>query len=172
MAHTEQLQFIQGVRWRFPASFRKARVLEIGSYNVNGTVRDLFDDPQVYIGLDLAPGRDVDVVCHGADYFCDEQFDTIISTECFEHDARWAETFANMHRLCKHGGLCLFTCASNQRHEHGTRRTSPADTALATDYYRNLNVKDFEDTFALVQGFSWYAFEARENDLYWWGVKR
>lgn len=171
MSHEAQRQFIGQVKQRFPSSFIGGKVLEVGSYNVNGSVREFFWGPLKYIGLDLAPGKDVDVVCNGAEYKTEERFDVVISTECFEHDRRWVETFNNMMQLVKRGGLIIFTCASHNRHEHGTPRTSPFDSALATEYYRNLNVFDFEREWHLNTLFSWYCFEARENDLYMWGVR-
>ncbi len=172
MAHPEQYAFIAGVKARWPYHFTHSKVLEVGSYNVNGSVRELFSAPTLYIGLDVAPGRDVDVVCSGADYDTDVRFEVTISTECFEHTADWRRILHNMHRLTVPGGLVLFTCAANQRHEHGTPRTSPADSAMATEYYRNLNVKDFEQSLPLLDMFQWYGWEARYNDLYFYGVKR
>lgn len=172
MAHAQQQAFIAGVKNMFPASFVGTKVLEVGSYNVNGSVRQFFESPTLYIGLDLAPGRDVDVVCHGADYHSHTLFDVVISTECFEHDIRWEETFDNMVNLCKPGGLVVFTCAAHHRQEHGTLRTSPADSAIATTYYKNLNVINFERAFMLRELFGWYGWEARDHDLFFFGVKR
>lgn len=172
MSHAEQQDFIKRTKKRYPAYFTRTSVLEVGSYNVNGTIRFLFENPARYVGLDLAPGKDVDVVCHGADFKSGVMFDVVVSTECFEHDVRWAETFSNMIQLCKSRGLVVFTCAANQRYEHGTRRTTPQDSAVATDYYKNLNVVDFESTFILRDVFLEYLFEARENDLYFHGVKK
>lgn len=172
MAHAEQRDFILRTKERFTFHFLGGKILEVGSYNVNGSVREFFEAPDMYVGLDLAPGKDVDVVCHGADFKTIYRFNVVISTECFEHDRRWPETFANMMKLCTSGGLVVFTCAANQRHEHGTPRTTPQDSALATDYYRNLNAVDFERIFDLKQEFSWYMWEARDHDLYFAGVKR
>lgn len=172
MSHVEQQFFIFQTKRRFPLSFKGGKVLEVGSCNINGSVKEFFEAPELYIGLDLAPGRDVDIVCHGADYRTTELFDVVISTECFEHDCRWSDTFENMIRLCRSGGLIIFTCAANKRHEHGTPRTTPQDSALATDYYKNLNVYDFERRFDLRSDFSWYGFEARQNDLYFFGIKK
>ena len=60
----------------------------------------------------------------------------------------WRETFVNMHRMTRPGGIVAFTCASRGRLEHGTTRTrpfdSPASLAIGWDYYRNLNREDFE----------------------------
>ena len=43
MAHKEQMQFVQAVRKMFPHLFAGKRVLEIGSLNINGTVRGFFE---------------------------------------------------------------------------------------------------------------------------------
>lgn len=164
--------FVAGVRYRFPTFFHQSTVLEVGSYNVNGSVRQLFTESKRYVGIDLAPGKDVDVVCAGHAYDTDIQFDTVISTECFEHDPNWALTFLNMHRLCKPEGLVIFTCAAADRHVHGTLEIAPQDSALPTNYYKNLNVIDFELAFTLRAMFSDYIFEARHADLYFYGIKR
>lgn len=166
------MNFVASIKQRFPNAFYKSKVLEIGSYNVNGSIRLLFDYPELYIGLDLAPGKDVDVVCRGHEYDTTLRFDTVISTECFEHDPHWYYTFLNMHRLARRNACVIFTCAANNRHEHGTPRTTPSDSALASDYYKNLNVLDFETSYNLREMFSDYSFQARDNDLYFFGVKR
>ncbi len=171
MAHAAQQAFIAGVKARWPEFFVQTKVLEVGSCNINGTVRDFFQEPTLYVGVDRGPGVDVDVVCNGADYDTEECFDVVISTECFEHDPDWNKTFYNMIRLCRSGGLIIVTCATDGRPEHGTRRTSPADSAYATDYYKNLNVFDFEDNFPLGNWFPWYGFEKRGFDLYFYGLK-
>jgi hypothetical protein len=44
MAHKEQFDFVDSVRQKYPSNFLKAKVLEVGSLNVNGTVRHLFVD--------------------------------------------------------------------------------------------------------------------------------
>jgi hypothetical protein len=64
MAHSQQRDFFQGVKNKKPEAFTGVEVLEVGSLNINGTVRDFFDSTR-YIGADVAEGRDVDVVCNG-----------------------------------------------------------------------------------------------------------
>ena len=65
------------------------RVLEVGSLDINGSVRPLFENCN-YTGIDLGEGRGVDVVAHVTDYhrLDDNEFDVVISTETLEHDAR------------------------------------------------------------------------------------
>ena len=65
MSHKQKMDFISNVKQKYNKYFINSSVLEVGSVNINGTVRDLFDRPNNYIGLDVAPGRDVDVVCSG-----------------------------------------------------------------------------------------------------------
>lgn len=175
MAHQEQRNFIEKVKSFYPEYFSKVHVLEVGSLNINGTVRDFFEDTSSYIGLDLIEGKDVDFVCEGADYDGDsESMDTVISTECFEHDKYWPNTFSNMYRVTKKGGLVLFTCASTGRHEHGTTRTTPQDSPATTDYYENRTEKDFRDIFDIKSMFTKHAFEYNPVtcDLYFWGIKK
>lgn len=177
MAHVQQRDFILKVKSFFPEFFKNVIVLEIGSLNINGTVRDFFEDTPIYIGIDLIEGLGVDLVCAGKDYEFkpgDEGWDMVISTECFEHDKDWKETFQNMINLTHDGGMVLFTCASTGRHEHGTTRTSPQDSPATTDYYENRTEQDFRDAFKIDDLFTKYQFEYNPVtcDLYFWGIKK
>lgn len=178
MAHAQQREFLQKVVELFPKNFTGVKVLEVGSLNINGTVRDFFTDCN-YIGIDVGAGIGVDIVMSGHDYFGpDNSFDTIISCECFEHNPHWHATFRNMYRMTKPAGLIVMTCATDGRPEHGTTRTSPHESPLTIskgwDYYRNLNVSDFTDLMDIQSMFSEHIFitDHRHHDLYFWGVKK
>lgn len=174
MAHKQQRDFIQKTKDHFPEFFQGVNVLEVGSLNINGTVRDFFK-ADTYIGLDLIEGPDVDIVCPGNEFKgSDGEYDTVISTECFEHDKHWKETFANMYRMTRSGGMVIFTCASTGRQEHGTTRTSPADSPATTDYYENRSAEDFLYEFPIKNMFSKHLFEYNPvtKDLYFWGIKK
>ena len=124
MSHPEQLAFLDAVARANRQLVEGSRVLEIGSYDVNGSVRTLFATSTDYVGVDLSEGPGVDVVSFGHELALpDDAFDLAVSAECFEHDPHWAETFANMVRLTRPGGMVVFTCATRGRPEHGTRRT-------------------------------------------------
>jgi SAM-dependent methyltransferase len=144
MAHPQQQNFIALIKSAFPGFFAGGRVLEIGSLDINGSVRSHFA-AQEYIGLDVGPGPGVDVVCQGQNYDAqDGTFDVVVSCETMEHNPYWRETLANMLRLCRPGGLVLITCATTGRPEHGTRRTTPKDAPLIEwDYYGNRTAADF-----------------------------
>lgn len=174
MSHKQQLDFVSAVRDMFPANFKDAKVLEVGSLDINGTIRIFFDHCD-YVGCDIGPGMHVDIVCPGEDLnFADGEFDTVASCECFEHNPHWASTFKNMHRMTKPGGLVFFSCATTGRPEHGTTRTSPADAPHCGDYYRNLTKEDFEITFVLDDMFNEFRFGVGKEtcDLYFFGVKK
>ena len=125
MAHPQQAEYFDAVRALYPQHFERARVLEVGSLDINGSVRDLFRDCD-YTGVDLQPGPGVDLACPGHLLaFPSGHFDTTISAECFEHNPFWRETLANMLRMTRPGGLVLVSCATTGRKEHGTSRTNP-----------------------------------------------
>lgn len=153
MAHPEQAEFFESVRVSYPWAFQGARVLEVGSLDINGTVRDLFSDCR-YTGVDLQLGPGVDLARQGQLVdFPSGEFDVTISAECLEHNPYWRETLSNMFRMTRLDGLVLVSCATICRKEHGTSRTnpdaSPFTTAAKWDYYRNLCARDIAQALNL-----------------------
>ena len=61
MAHPQQMFFIGNVARHMVPYFSETKVLEVGSLNINGSVRQFFSNCD-YVGLDISEGRDVDVV--------------------------------------------------------------------------------------------------------------
>jgi SAM-dependent methyltransferase len=178
MAHKQQHDYVSSLRTKFPKHFFQKKVLEIGSLNINGTNRDFFNFCD-YLGVDVGEGPCVDIVCSGHELdHPEETYDTVLSTECFEHNPHWVETFQNMYRMCKENGMIFMTCATTGRPEHGTTRTSPYDSPLTIgigwDYYKNLTEQDFRDNFDLDSMFDDYYFEVctTHPDLYFYGFKK
>lgn len=116
--HADVHSFVVRVRAELPQHFRGCRVLEIGSYNVNGSVRQWFEGCD-YLGVDWRPGPGVDRVClaHELDE-PPESRDTVISTETLEHDKFWPQTLAKAWELLKPGGLLVVTTAGFDRPPH------------------------------------------------------
>ena len=169
MSHQSQLDFVGRVKAKFPDYFVNKKVLEIGSLDINGSIRQFFDNC-TYIGVDIGEGRGVDVVARGEKLvFPTGYFDVTASCECFEHNDAWAETFDNMVRMSN--GLVFFSCATTGRPEHGTGRTSRADNPFLGDYYLNLTEQDFRDKCDLSK-FEQYEFSTCDSpaDLYFWGL--
>ena len=176
MAHEQQARFVAVVKRSLAGNLAGARVLEIGSYEVNGKIRACFAECGTYVGVDLTEGPGVDLVGSGHELpFEDGYFDVTVSCECFEHNPFWAETFQNMIRMTRPGGLVLATCASTGRIEHGTRRSfpqsSPGTLSSGLDYYRNLTQRDFERAVQLHDLFDVFRFYfvRTHNDLYFVG---
>lgn len=176
MAHKSQMDYIRFLKQLFPSYFQDKRVLEIGSLDISGSIRQFFDQCN-YVGLDVAPGKGVDVVCQGQEYDApDASFDVVVSCEVMEHNPYWAETIRNMVRLCKPDGMVVITCATLGRTEHGTARSNPGSSPLTVaqgwNYYRNLTKHDFEKSGAVEPlHHRAYAFQWYSNDLYFVGFK-
>lgn len=173
MAHQAQRDYLASLRQRHPDIFTAKRVLEIGSLNINGTIRDFFDTDE-YLGVDVDYGPGVDWAINGEDIrLPDRSFDVTISAECFEHNPEWLATFLNMIRMSSR--YVVFTCASEGRPEHGTTRTTPTDSPFTVDwdYYRNLNESDFTDAINLADYFTEWEFQYNldAHDLYFYGIR-
>lgn len=179
--HLEAKNFTLFVRKLFPDMFKGITVLDVGSGDINGNNRFLFDLSCKYIGNDVSSGPNVDIVCKTSLLpFKNEEFDTIISTECFEHDPEYDESLKKIYKMLKPGGLFVFTCASTGRGEHGTRRTTPENSfgsrghvELWEDHYRNLTIADVDKALNLKSSFSIYRsyYDSIRHDLYFWGIK-
>jgi len=178
MAHKQQQEFLQSVKERFPERFKDCRVLDVGSLDINGNSKFLFEGEYKYLGIDIGWGRNVDVVIRGHEFRDLEGFNIVMNLECAEHDEYWDKTFRNCIHLLKPGGLLLFTCATEGRQEHGTRRTTPQDSPftsqLENDYYKNLTEEHIKNVITLDYWFEKYEFSVNDGtkDLYLFAIKR
>ena len=179
--HGEARAFTVFVRQIFPEFFNAVnKVLDVGSGDINGNNRFLFNTESEYHGNDVYAAKNVTIVSKTKDLpFSDEMFDVIVSTECFEHDPEYEQSFQKILKMLKPGGLFLFTCASVNRAEHGTRRTSGGDSygtiaglADMQDYYKNLTIQDVGKSIDLSVFKTKAAYyNAWSRDLYFYGVK-
>ena len=141
MAHQQQFDFVKKVKSLYPNHFWLKKVVEFGSLNLNGTVRDFFKDCD-YTGVDIVEGDGVDRVDYCHKFYEDSDYDVVISCEMLEHDLFYHASLTRMANLVKPGGLLIITCATEGRPEHGTTNHSPADSPATNNYYRNIVVKD------------------------------
>jgi SAM-dependent methyltransferase len=90
-------------------------ILEIGSYDVNGSLRASQPQASTWIGVDIEVGPGVDQVVEiGKPLpFPDSSFDIIIATSVFEHDPSFWKTLADMARLIKKSGHIYVSAPSN-----------------------------------------------------------
>jgi len=99
-----------------PDEFHGKRILEVGSENVNGSIRPLIEklQPSEFIGIDLHLGNGVDLVLAAekiVQYFGSESFDVIVSTDTFEHVVDWRAVIRNMKEALKPEGYMYLTAA-------------------------------------------------------------
>jgi SAM-dependent methyltransferase len=100
------------------------RVLEVGSRDVNGSLRPLIEEykPREYVGADIIAGPGVDVLCDAGGLvskFGVEAFDAVICTELLEHVLDWKSVIHNLKMVCKKGGIVLITTRSPGFIYHG-----------------------------------------------------
>ncbi len=112
------------------------RVVEIGSRNINGGVRELFSqETSDFTGIDCREGPGVDLVADGATATFNN-VDAVLCTEVLEHAENAAEIIANACRWLRSGGVFVMTCGGEGRHEHS------AIDGLALqpgEFYRNVD---------------------------------
>jgi SAM-dependent methyltransferase len=179
--HIQAERFLSYVSNLLPDYFANKIVLDVGSGDINGNNRALFKNCD-YTGNDVVQAPNVTIVSRTKDLpFEDERFDTIVSSECFEHDPEYKQSILKIYHMLKPNGLFFFTCASTNRPEHGTRRTSAHDCygtmyniADFPDYYYNLTVEDANAALDLNNSFVYWKsyYNSYSKDLYFVGIKK
>lgn len=112
-----------GVKNLKPAEVRGRNTVEIGACEVNGSLRPILESyaPASYVGVDIAEGVGVDIVCDAErvlERLEKERFDIVISTEVIEHTRDWKRVISNMKNLCAPEGTILITTRSLGFHYH------------------------------------------------------
>ena len=149
--HDQVREFLRRVDARLQAGGRwpmasGARVVEFGSFNVNGSARDVLGSTSAtWTGVDWRPGPGVDVVslAHAYRPTTDDgretTFDLAVSTEMLEHDPFWQESLRRMIEAIRPGGNVLLTCAGPERPAHEVR-CAPTDGQDQRPYYQGLGL--------------------------------
>lgn len=107
------------------ATERACSVYEVGSRNVNGSVRDLFPAAS-WLGIDVRPGPNVDLVADGANWTPElGVYDFSISTEVFEHTREWRSILRHLIVALRPGGRVIVTAAGPNRRPHSAEDGGP-----------------------------------------------
>ena len=120
-------------------STRPKYILEIGSRNINGGLRDLFPEA-IYVGIDLLGGTGVDIVADGATYQPKMRPDLVLCCNVFEHAPKWREVIMNFQNiLSQNGGTFIITAATDPWPAH-----SAYDGAelRENEYYQNVPMNE------------------------------
>lgn len=127
-------KFTRKVGWKFGD-----RVLEVGSLDVNGSIRDNFPGGE-YIGIDIREGTGVDMVLDAVDLpsaFPPEHFQIVLCCETLEHVERWRESIEGMWHVLKPHGFLTITTPTQEKGRHN----------YPSDYWR-WTLEDYAHIFA------------------------
>lgn len=133
--HAEAYQFVQ--QTVADISMRGKKVLEIGSYNINGSVRPLFSGAAEYVGIDPRMGPGVDLTFAAADYDGEQRFHIVVCCETLEHAPDPEGVIGCAERALKPGGLFILTAAGEERTPHGVN-----GGPLNGEHYQNITRTD------------------------------
>jgi SAM-dependent methyltransferase len=89
-------------------------VLEVGSYDVNGSPRRVVEPllPSTYLGIDASAGPGVDRILRAEEvttHLGENSFDVVISTELLEHVVDWRSVVRELKRAVKAAGVLVVT---------------------------------------------------------------
>ena len=97
------------------ASREEPTIVDLGSQDVNGSLRDVCPGNARYIGVDFANAKNVDVVL--TDPYClpfeSGSLDAVVSSSCFEHSEMFWVVFNEVLRILKPGGLFYLNAPAN-----------------------------------------------------------
>lgn len=120
-------------------STRDGKTLDVGSLDVNGSVRGLFDD---YTGIDMREGKNVDIVANSHNLpFDDNTFDRIVCVETLEHDDNPFETIKEIKRVLKDGGQVILAASGISFPKH----SYPSDYWRFTKEGLGVLLENFEE---------------------------
>ena len=97
-------------RYLDPQVVKPLVIFDLGSQDIRGSYRSIFDRPPwQYIGVDIVPGKNVDMVVRDAYNWRElksNSADVLISGQTFEHTEFFWETAEEIARILKPNGLC------------------------------------------------------------------
>lgn len=94
---------------------KKSKILDVGSLNINGSLKSLINKEHEYIGIDMSAGKDVDIV-QDDPYklpFEDNFYDIVLATSVFEHSELFWLLSNEIFRVLKPDGLFYMNAPSN-----------------------------------------------------------
>lgn len=151
--HKEAMQWLEHMKGKLGDSF--GNVLEIGSYNHNGSARTVLEEhAQSWTGIDIVDGPCVDYVVDITDEDAREDFqssldnpwfDTVISTEVLEHvDAKkMIEAMLMMVDPDFGNKQFIITCANSKRAPH----SADGGVLKSNEHYKGIDVSELITLF-------------------------
>ncbi|HNT56306.1 MAG TPA: methyltransferase domain-containing protein [Syntrophales bacterium] len=176
--HQSSLDNMRSFRDRYlePLREKPLTILDVGSMDINGSYRDLFDSPPWhYRGADMAEGKNVDLVLrdpHAWKEIPSRSLDVVISGQALEHMAFFWIVILEVERILRPGGFfCLIAPSGGPAHRYPVdcwRFLPDGFSALAA--YADLEILD---AYATSDRFPPYGDSSRAwNDTVVIGKKR
>ena len=107
--HRNSYKLMRRFRDNYLDSTKELSILDVGSYDVNGTYKDLFDNSNwTYTGADIEKGNNVDIILKEKYNWEieDNTYDVVISGQCLEHVEEPWETIREITRIMKPESFC------------------------------------------------------------------
>jgi SAM-dependent methyltransferase len=147
-------------------------VLEFGSCDMNGSVRSVCPQAASWFGVDMQPGKGVDLVADAGTFDAGRTFDIVICAEAFEHTPDWRLLIDNAHRHLNPGGMFLASCATGRRPPHSAVDGGPL---RPDEFYANVSHGDMA---CHLNGMGWDESKVWTadghfggDDLYVWAIR-
>lgn len=134
--HKRVLDFVESIKEKYPKYFENVRVLDMGSLNINGTPRHLFEGCE-YMGIDRLPGNGVDIVSLVHEFEDTKGFDVVITNGTLEHDKYCDLTVKRGWELLKAGGIFIGSAAGVRCNRHNIE-------CGIDNYYQNISREKVE----------------------------
>jgi SAM-dependent methyltransferase len=143
----------------------KPRIVEIGSQDVNGSIKSVCPAKADYIGVDFVSGKGVDVVLDDPYKlpFEDNSIDFCVSSSVFEHSQMFWILFIEILRILKPNGLFYLNVPSNgafHRYPVDCWRFYPDSGAALVNWAKKCNFNP-----ALLESYTSYQRDDIWNDF-------
>ena len=157
---------------KFLTESGKEKILDVGSYDVNGNYRSIFESKgKIYTGLDMTSGPNVDIVpkhAYAWDEIEDNTYDIVISGQALEHIEFFWITMAEIVRVTKKDGLiCIIAPNGFEEHRYPVdcwRFFTDGMIAMARFYKLKL-IHAHTNAAPKLENESWYSIDMADSML-------
>ena len=146
--HSEAYHWVSESYDNWRENKKDLNVLEIGSLDINGSVRPIFTTHvKTYLGIDAQEGPGVDYVCDASGFHTGPIWDVIVCAEVFEHTPVWEEIVKLSYKNLVDGGLFIATMAGEGRPQHSA--IDGGWTLHEGEHYANITAPELEEALKM-----------------------